>query len=361
MENLVAGLLAQTFINKKVFVTGHTGFKGSWLVGMLSRLGARIKGYALPPVYSPDLFTILNSDEPLCESVLHDIRHKNRLKEELVNFSPDFIFHLAAQPLVRASYEDPIETFEVNVMGTAYLLECARHLNNKCSLIIVTTDKVYLNHETEIPYKESDMLGGHDPYSASKAAAEIVTASYRNSFFNASRIEEHYKAVATVRAGNVIGGGDWAKDRIVPDLIRALEGESDLQIRNPDAVRPWQHVLEPLYGYLLLAARLHNQPELFSGAWNFGPDNKDTFTVRELAERAIQVWGSGKYTVQKNDDQPHEAGLLKLDTTKAVNDLGWKPKFNAAQSIEWTLNWFKQDPEHRKAYTFFQIDQYLSM
>ena len=361
MENLVGKLISETLRNKKVFVTGHTGFKGSWLLAILKRFGANVKGYALAPENDFDLYTILNAGEELCESVIHDIRDKGRLQKEILDFVPDFIFHLAAQPLVRTSYEDPIETFEVNVMGTAYVLECARSLSNKCTVVIVTTDKVYHNNETVRPYKESDPLGGYDPYSASKAAAEIVTSSYSKSFFNPTHYEKHYKAVATARAGNVIGGGDWAKDRVVPDLIRALESGNELTIRNPDAVRPWQHVLEPLFGYLVLACRLHHDAAAFSGGWNFGPAENDAFTVRELAERAIKNWGSGEYSIHKTENQPHEAGLLTLDISKAVLQLGWKPKLDAAQSIEWALDWYKQPGENRKQYTFFQIDQYISL
>jgi CDP-glucose 4,6-dehydratase len=289
-----------TYLGKKVFVTGHTGFKGSWMVKWLSMLGANIKGYALAPENDYDLFHKINI-ESLCESVIADVRGAARLKKEIADFQPDFVFHLAAQPLVRLSFRQPLETFAINVMGTANLLEAVKKITKPCAVVVITTDKVYENKEWQYPYRETDRLGGYDPYSASKAAAEIVISSYRNSFFNLSEHSSHQKAIASARAGNVIGGGDWAKDRIIPDIVNALKNKRPIEVRNPAAVRPWEHVLEPLSGYLLLGEKLSHEPETFAQSWNFGPYPQDTFTVGELVETAIQVWGEGSYTVSKTN------------------------------------------------------------
>jgi len=278
----------------------------------------------------------------LCQSVIADIRDKERLEKEIVNFKPDFIFHLAAQPLVRLSYDIPAETFEVNTLGTAFLLDAVIRLENSCRVIAITTDKVYENKEWHYPYRENDRLGGYDPYSASKAAAEIVISSYRNSFFNPKETGRHQKAIASARAGNVIGGGDWAKDRIIPDIIRALQKGEPVVIRNPRSVRPWQHVLEPLAGYLQLGTRLMEEPAVYADAWNFGPYQEDSIPVEELAEQALCIWGSGRLEKPRLEGQPHEAGLLRLDIGKTIAELGWKPKMNARQAIEMTVRWYKE-------------------
>ncbi len=325
---------------KKVFLTGHTGFKGSWLLNILSILGAKVKGYALVPQNFFDLYHLLDGGS-LCDSVIADLREKALLKEAILNFQPDLVFHLAAQPLVRLSYEIPSETFEVNAIGTANLLDGIRALNNPCQVVLITTDKVYHNYEWIYPYRETDRLGGYDPYSASKACAEIVIDSYRNSFFDIKNYGQHKKAIAVARAGNVIGGGDWSKDRLVPDIVRALSKDEVIQIRNPGSIRPWQHVLEPLIGYLLLGAKLAENPELYSQAYNFGPSFQDALPVSEMVDIAIKCWGSGKYKPVKLLDQPHEAGLLKLDISKAIAELNWKPKLNAYNAIEQTINWYK--------------------
>ncbi len=330
----------QTFRNKKVFVTGHTGFKGSWLVLWLETLGATVKGYALKPNTKPSLFESL-SKLLKCESVIADIRNKEKLNKEIVAFQPDFIFHLAAQPLVRESYEIPVETFEVNAIGTANLLNAVRDLKKACTVVIITTDKVYHNNEWHHPYRESDTLGGYDPYSASKAATEIVVDSFRSSFFNPNEYSKHKKAIATARAGNVIGGGDFAKDRIVPDIFRALSKNEKIEVRNPSAVRPWQHVLEPLSGYLQLAVLLQKHPQAFSQAYNLGPNLTDTLPVSKLVELSIDVWGKGSFYSPAQKNAPHEAGLLKLDISKATNELQWQPKWNAQTAIEKTINWYK--------------------
>jgi CDP-glucose 4,6-dehydratase len=333
--------LQEIYQGKKVFLTGHTGFKGSWLLKILSILGAEVRGYALAPQNPFDLYPILNGDT-LCDSVIADLREKLLLKEALVDFQPNFIFHLAAQPLVRLSYEIPAETFEVNAIGTANLLDAIRDLDKPCQVVLITTDKVYHNNEWLYPYRETDRLGGYDPYSASKAAAEILIDSYRNCFFNFKQYTKHQKAVAVARAGNVIGGGDWATDRLVPDIVRALSNNEVIKIRNPLSVRPWQHVLEPLIGYLLLGSKLAENPELYSSAYNFGPDFRDTLPVQQMVNIAIGCWGDGKYEMVPVSDQPHEAGLLKLDISKAIAQLNWKPKLNAQVAIAQTLNWYKE-------------------
>lgn len=346
----------QQYYNKKIFVTGHTGFKGSWFITWLHLLGAKIKGYALSPIDS-GLFAAA-SPHIHFENIIADIRDKKTLKEELLKFQPDFIFHFAAQPLVRRSYQVPAETFEVNATGTANLLEAVISLKNKCTVIVITTDKVYENKETNYHYKETDTLGGYDPYSASKACVEIVTESFRNSFFSTTKYSEHKKALATVRAGNVIGGGDWNKDRIIPDIVRSLSSDKKIEVRNPNAVRPWQHILEPLNGYLLLGALLDENAEKFSGAYNFGPEPNDHLPVKKLVEIAISCWGTGTWIDRSDTTQPHEAGLLQLDISKAKHQLNWKPKLKSKEAIEWTIDWYKQPIGKVFDYTLQQIKNY---
>jgi CDP-glucose 4,6-dehydratase len=345
MENLVkSGNLTLDFSayrNKKVFLTGHTGFKGSWMLAWLHELGAIVKGYALAPHEENALYTGIQGDS-LCHSIIGDIRDKERLENELLTFQPDFIFHLAAQPLVRLSYEIPLETWEVNVLGTAYLLEAVRKLEKPCAVVLITTDKVYENKEWHYPYRESDRLGGYDPYSASKAGAELVIASYRNSFFNTSTHHLHNKSIASARAGNVIGGGDWAKDRIIPDIVRALQKGEEVVVRNPHSVRPWQHVLDPVSGYLILGQCLKQDHFNFAKPYNFGPAAGESTTVEQLVNLAIDAYGSGTYEIKSNPDQPHEAGTLKLDISRAKNELNWKPKWSEAESIQRTVRWYKK-------------------
>lgn len=351
--------LKDNFQNKKIFITGHTGFKGSWLMACLHLAGAKIKGYSLEPDQPESLFSLLNNVIN-CDSVIADIRNREKLREEILSFEPDFIFHLAAQPLVRRSYEIPAETFDVNVTGTANLLEAVIGLKNACTTVVITTDKVYKNIEDHTLYKEDDTLGGYDPYSASKACTELVVDSYRNSFFNPADCNNHRKVLTSARAGNVIGGGDWNNDRIIPDIIRSLSDNKTIQIRNPSSIRPWQFVLEPLAGYLQLAVASKSPPKQFNYAYNFGPYPDDHITVKELVEIAIDKWGNGSWKDTSSCKQPHEAGLLKLDITKAINELSWKPKLNAAQAIEWTVNWYKQKSEDQMEYTFHQVNQYFS-
>jgi CDP-glucose 4,6-dehydratase len=355
MENLGIKML-EIYQHKKVFITGHTGFKGSWFITWLHLLGAEIKGYALKED-EKSLFNTVSSYLNF-ESVFADIRDKEKLQTELLNFQPDFIFHFAAQSLVRRSYEIPSETFEVNTTGTANLLEAVTGLKNKCSIVVITTDKVYENKETGHHYKETDVLGGYDPYSASKACTEIVVNSFRNSFFNTDKYDMHQKAIATARAGNVIGGGDWNKDRIIPDIIRSLSADHPVGIRNQNAVRPWQHVLEPLSGYLSLGVLLHENPGQFSGAYNFGPEADDHLPVKQLVEIAISCWGHGSWVDTSDDTEPYEAGLLQLDISKAKIELNWKPKLNGKEAIEWTVDWYKQADENKFDYTLRQIKNY---
>ncbi len=326
--------------NKKVFLTGHTGFKGSWMSVWLSFLGANVKGYALRP-QRLSLYNQICHRLDKHQSVIANILDKKRLEKELLQFQPDFIFHFAAQPLVRKSYDIPVETFEVNTIGTANLLDAVRLLKKECVVIIVTTDKVYENSETGKPFNENDKLGGHDPYSASKAAAEIVVDSFRLSFFHPSKYKLHKKSIASARAGNVIGGGDYAADRIVPDIYRALSNSKTISIRNPQSIRPWQHVLDPLSGYLSLAEAMKIDPQKFATSYNFGPKLKDELTVEELVQNVIECWGSGKYKLTPIKNAPHEAGLLKLNIEKAKSDLAWEPKWNATQAIEKTITWYK--------------------
>jgi CDP-glucose 4,6-dehydratase len=332
--------LANTYRGKKVFLTGHTGFKGSWLMAWLHGLGAKIKGYSLAPKPEHKLFGQIGG-EKLADSVYDDILNYQSFEKNLLDFEPDFIFHLAAQPIVRTSYEAPLETFAVNALGTANVLNSLRGLKKPSVVVLITTDKVYLNHEWVYAYRESDHLGGHDPYSASKACAEIIIDSYRNSFFNPKEYHRHQKAIGVARAGNVIGGGDWARDRIIPDAIRALQSNESIPIRNPDAVRPWQHVLEPLYAYLLLGMKLAEDPVKYATAYNFGPLGIDCWRVEKMVGEVIRSWGDGAYHVVQESEKPHEAGLLKLDINKAERDLHWQPVFAASEAIQRTVDWYK--------------------
>lgn len=350
--------LKSYYKGKRVFLTGHTGFKGSWMLYWLHLLGAEVKGYALAPNSDADHFNTIQGST-LCDSVIADIRDTDRLEKEILDFQPDYIFHLAAQPLVRLSYEIPSETFMVNGIGTAYVLDAVKKLTKQCVVVLITTDKVYDNKEWHYPYRETDRLGGYDPYSASKACAELIISSYRNSFFNTEGYQKHQKSIASARAGNVIGGGDWAKDRIIPDIVRALSQNKSIEVRNPNAVRPWQHVLEPIGGYLHLGTKMTDDPIRYADAWNFGPLAEDTLTVKNLAELAIQVWGKGDYHTPQYMGALHEAKLLKLDISKTVNELGWQPKMNATKAIEWSIEFYKADISGNKDITQTQISEYI--
>ncbi|MCP5300209.1 MAG: CDP-glucose 4,6-dehydratase [Chromatiaceae bacterium] len=321
---------------RRVFLTGHTGFKGSWLALWLSELGADVHGYALQPPTAPALFDVLGLQERIAATTIADIRDGDAFVSAMRQARPEVVFHLAAQPLVRHSYDAPVETFAVNVTGTVNLLEAVRATDTVRAVVNVTTDKCYLNREWVWPYRENEPLGGHDPYSASKACSELVTASYRCSFLASAGVR-----VASARAGNVIGGGDWAADRLVPDFLRAIDSGGTLVIRAPDATRPWQHVLEPLAGYLNLAQRLlGDDGDAFAEAWNFGPDDADARPVRWIADYLCRETPGARWQ-HDGSRQPHEAGVLKLDSSKAKSRLGWKPRWGLEDALASTLAWHR--------------------
>jgi CDP-glucose 4,6-dehydratase len=331
---------ANSFSAKRVLVTGHTGFKGSWLALWLHELGAEVTGLALRPNTTPSHFDLLRLGD-LIRHIEGDIRSPEDVGQAFARARPEIVFHLAAQALVRPAYLDPKGTFDTNIGGTVNVLEAVRTLGSVQAVVVITSDKCYENREWVWGYRENDALGGHDPYSASKGAAEIVCAAYRRSFFDAGG-QGPPLGLATARAGNVIGGGDWAQDRLIPDCVRALSSNTPVVIRNPHATRPWQHVLDPLSGYLLLAQRLLDAPQQFAGAWNFGPAGQEQITVGALAERFAAAWGSGRIETPTPDaNAPHEAHLLQLAIDKAVRDLHWSPSLSAAQAIEWTVAWYQ--------------------
>jgi CDP-glucose 4,6-dehydratase len=336
MEELVMHQNFKFWRGRRVLVTGHTGFKGSWLVLWLQKLGAHVTGISLPPNTIPNLFELAQIHE-LCESHFCDMRNAHSVVELIASVKPEVIFHLAAQPLVRQSYQEPLETFETNIMGTVNVLNALRSLENVRSVVMVTTDKVYQNNEWCWPYRENDALGGHDPYSASKAASELVINSFRNSFLSKQGV-----AVASARAGNVIGGGDWSEDRLIPDMVRAWQAGDTIKIRRPRAIRPWQHVLEPLAGYLTLAEKLYNEPNL-ADSYNFGPQSDEASTVREVVELARQAYGSGKIQFGDGSEGPHEASYLALDTSKARVDLGFSSKWKLAETVARTMEWYRAE------------------
>lgn len=326
--------------NSKVLITGHTGFKGSWLSIWLNHLGAEVIGIALDPKTEKDLF-ILTGLAGKMTDYREDIRNLNRINKIFQKENPEIVFHLAAQALVLSGYENPVTTFETNITGTVNILEACRNTESVKQVIIVTTDKVYENKEQLTGYKEHDPMGGYDPYSASKAGAEMVTQSYLRSFFSPGYVSGSGKSVATARAGNVIGGGDWSLNRIVPDCIRSLEENKPIIVRNPDAIRPWQHVLDPLCGYLLLAFRMSDDPQKYSGAWNFGPEAEGMVSVKDLVETIISYWGKGNWEESGNDKKLHEAGNLRLNINKSKKILGWGPIFDFDESVEMTIDWYK--------------------
>jgi CDP-glucose 4,6-dehydratase len=320
---------------KKVFLTGHTGFKGAWTALLLSRLGANVYGYALPPDHKSSLFVAARVADVIHHRVA-DIRNLDALRAALSDAEPDIVIHMAAQALVRQSYAEPVETFATNVMGTVHLLEAARHLPSVRAILIITSDKCYENNAQNTGFREDDRLGGSDPYSSSKACAELVTDAYRRSFYHAAGAAR----IATVRAGNVFGGGDWARDRLVPDVMQALLDGSPLRIRNPDAVRPWQYVLDPVLGYLKLAERLIDD-DSFVGGWNFGPGAESEVTVREIVERLQTLWGDGARWATDGGPHPREATCLKLDSLKAHTRLNWWPHLDLIRGLELTVSWYK--------------------
>jgi CDP-glucose 4,6-dehydratase len=328
-------LWQEDYRDKKVLVTGHTGFKGAWLSLWLCELGARVTGFSLEDWANDRLFKLAGLSARLADE-RGDISDAKRLEEVVSKYRPEIVFHLAAQPLVRESYWDPVKTFRTNVMGTVHVLECMRKSEALRAGVIVTSDKCYRNQEREKGYRESDELGGHDPYSASKAGAELIVHSYDQSFFRGTG-----KMIASARAGNNLGGGDYAKDRLVPDSIAALAGGREIEIRNPDAVRPWQHVLEPLRGYLWLGAKLLNREEAFAQAWNFGPGQESVVPVSKVIELIIRYWGGGRWRSVESPRDWHESKLLQLDISKAVRELGWRPRWTIEQVIEKTVEWYK--------------------
>lgn len=342
MESLVTdsssqGLFDGAFDGRRVFVTGHTGFKGSWLSYWLLALGAEVTGYSLDPPTDPSLFEALGLSGRM-NHVRADVRDFQRLEETMAAVHPEVVFHLAAQPIVRRSYAEPIDTFSVNVMGTVNLLESVRRTPAVRAVVNVTSDKCYENRETDYAYRESDPLGGFDPYSASKGCSELVTAAYRRSFFGAAECP----ATMTARAGNVVGGGDWACDRLIPDCVRALSAGTSISVRNPESVRPWQHVLEPTAGYLWLARRALVDAAATAGAWNFGPLPGGDLTVGMVADEAVAAWGSGEWVREPHrSGAPHEAHLLRLDVTKAVDELAWKPVWGAAEAVRRATSWYR--------------------
>jgi|SRR3989339_14708 len=344
------------FRHKKVLITGHTGFKGSWLAKWLEMLGAETYGISLESDTQPNHYDLLNLS---IHSTILDIRDFKKLKSVLNEINPDIIFHLAAQPLVRQSYQDPLGTFATNVMGTANILNSSRELKNLKAVIVITTDKCYENKEIDCAYQETDPLGGYDPYSASKGCAELVVSSFRNSFFNLENYgKTHQVLIASARAGNVVGGGDWAKDRLIPDIVRAVVKGETVNIRNPKATRPWQHVLDCLSGYLCLAEKLFLGEKSFASAWNFAPQN-DGIAVLEIVKLMQDEWPKINYQIEKNHLHPHEAHLLKLDSTKANTRLKWQTVLSLPETIKITADWYRDFYEKQKINTFEDIQSYV--
>jgi len=348
------------FKNQTVLVTGHTGFQGSWTILWLKQLGANVVGYSLPAPTTPSMFCDLNLEDEITH-IVNDIKDFSNLQESINKYKPDFVFHLAAQPIVRTSYDKPVETFQTNIMGTVNLLESIRNVSSVKAAIVMTSDKCYQIREGVNAYRENDSMGGYDPYSASKGATELVTQSYRNSFFMQSKNKNSSIPIATIRAGNVIGGGDWAKYRIVSDCMRSLYANKPIILRNPDAVRPWQHVLEVISGMLWLAASLTKKSKL-EGAWNFGPilSNKK-ITVRDIASKIISEWGSGNFICKKPNNDFYETNILQLDSSKAISQLEWKPVYTLDKAISETVSWYKNyknNPTEIKNFTISQILNY---
>lgn len=358
MENLVdLNLFKGVYKGRKVFLTGHTGFKGSWLAFWLKGLGAEVKGYSLAPDTDPSHWVELGLG---IDSVYADIRDLERLEGEITSFKPEIVFHLAAQAIVRLSYAFPLETYEINVMGSANVIEACRKAGSVKALINVTTDKCYENKEWVWGYRESDRLGGYDPYSSSKACSEILTNSFRNSFFNLKNYgASHHTLMATARAGNVIGGGDWAAERLVPDIMRAAAQNRPAIIRNAEATRPWQHVLEPLSGYLLLGSELLNGNKEAAESWNFGPSDSSNLTVKEVCRSLARNWDQIAFDFQGFSQGPHEAGLLKLDCSKANEVLGWMPVWENRTCFKKTAVWYKAFYESNKLNTFDDLRDYV--
>ena len=356
-------MFGNVFKNRTVLVTGHTGFKGSWLCIWLKEMGANIVGYALEPYTERDNFVVSGLKDKITH-IIGDVRDFQNLSKVFEEYKPEFVFHLAAQAIVRESYINPKETYDINIGGTVNVLECCRITDSVRVIINVTSDKCYENKEWVWGYRENDPMGGYDPYSSSKGCSELITAAYRQSFFGPTTSQllnfSTSVALSSVRAGNVIGGGDWQKDRIIPDCIRALENNELIEIRSPRATRPWQHVLEPLSGYLLLASRMYEDPQKFCGAWNFGPNQDSIITVGEIADMIVAKWGSGSWIDKSDKSEPHEANLLSLDISKAKTYLKWSPVWDTAKTIEKTVEWYKKY-QQKNPYEICieQIDEYV--
>jgi CDP-glucose 4,6-dehydratase len=356
MNTLYGGI----YKKRKVLITGHTGFKGSWLCILLNKLGAEIYGYALEPPTNPNLYTEANINE-FVTSFIGDIRDLKNLNDVFKIVQPEIVIHMAAQPLVRESYNIPVETYNVNVMGTVHILEVCRNTKSVKVILNVTTDKCYENQEWHWGYRETEPMGGYDPYSNSKGCSELVTSSFRNSYFNPKDYKQHGVAIATARAGNVIGGGDWANDRLIPDFIRAVSKGKEVKIRSPFAIRPWQHVLEPLSGYLLLCAKLFMEGSVYSGGWNFGPEDNDARNVEHIIRTICKLWGEDvSFYIDKNP-QPHEANYLKLDCSKAKAELNWIPRWNIETTLKFIVEWNKSflNGENIRKITEQQIEEYF--
>lgn len=346
---------------KRVFITGHTGFKGSWLSLWLAEMGADLKGYSLQPPTEPSLYEMAGIDDVM-ESEIGDIRNFEQLRNSIMAFKPEIIFHMAAQPLVRLSYDEPIETYSTNVMGTVNLLEAVRQTGGIKAVVNITSDKCYENREWVWGYREHEAMGGYDPYSNSKGCAELVAAAYRSSFFNPAQYKKHGVALASVRAGNVIGGGDWAKDRLIPDILRSCEKQQPVVIRNPHSIRPWQHVLEPLSGYILIAQHLYNEGIEVAEGWNFGPRDDDAQSVEFIVDTVVKLWGEDASWQLDGQDHPHEAHYLKLDCSKVRMRLGWQPRWGLAETLGRIVEWHKAwlNGEDMLAYTKREIHDYMT-
>jgi CDP-glucose 4,6-dehydratase len=351
MERNGVDLFNGFYKDKRILITGHTGFKGSWLSIWLNELGAEVVGYGLESYTKNDNFIATKLKDKIID-IRQDIRDCEKLQEVFTKYKPEIVFHLAAQTIVRLSYEIPKETYDVNVMGTLNVLECIRNTDSVKVGVMVTTDKCYENREQIWPYRESDPLGGFDPYSSSKGCAEILIASYRNSFLNPKNYDKHGKSIASVRAGNVIGGGDWSKDRIVPDCVRALMTKVNIEVRNPNSVRPWQHVLEPLSGYLLLGAKMFQDGERYCEGWNFGPEHHSIVKVEEVINTIIKYWGDGNWVNSSSNEGVHEAKLLSLDICKVKTYLNWAPVWDINKCIQMTVAWYRGFSEHCSMYEF---------
>lgn len=344
---------------KKVFLTGHTGFKGGWLSLWLVSMGAKVSGYALAPNTTPNLFNVLAIDSLIEQSYIADIRDLEKLQSAMAKAKPDVVIHMAAQSLVRYSYTNPVETYSTNVMGTVHVLESVRAIDEIRATVVITSDKCYENHERADGYREDEAMGGYDPYSNSKGCAELVTSAYHQSYFST---QNSTNKLASARAGNVIGGGDWSEDRLIPDAIKAFEANQPLRIRNPSATRPWQHVLEPLSGYLILAQALYSHGDAFTSGWNFGPRDGDNRKVQEVIDLLISDWGKKARWEKEGSEQPHEANLLKLDCSKAHSQLGWVPKWDLETAMQKIVQWQRayQARKNMQEVSLSQINQYMS-